>query len=120
MSDDPPRIAREKRTIRAMIGIYCQAHHRPTAGLCAECAELLGYAFCRLDRCPFGADKMTCARCPIHCYKPAMRQRVRAVMRYAGPRMLWRHPVLAIWHMLDGRKRRKKDPKDQRSLSRDD
>ena len=31
-------------------------------------------------------------------------RRVREMMRYAGPRMLWRHPVLAIRHLLDGRR----------------
>ena len=33
-----------------------------------------------------------------------MRERVREVMRYSGPRMLWRHPVLAAAHLMDGRK----------------
>jgi hypothetical protein len=102
------RIEREKRTIRAMIAIYCRTHHAAD-GLCAECEELLGYAVCRLDRCPFGANKTTCARCPIHCYKPAMRERIRTVMRYAGPRMLYKHPVLALWHLLDNRRTRKGD-----------
>ena len=87
------RIAREKRTIRAMIGIYCRARHggrRP----CADCAALEQYALGRLDRCPFGAEKTPCAKCSIHCYGPTMRARVKEVMQYAGPRMLWRHPIL--------------------------
>jgi len=49
-----------------------------------------------MSRCPFGPDKPTCAKCPIHCYKPQVRERVREVMRFAGPRMLLRHPVLAV------------------------
>lgn len=28
-----------------------------------------------------------------------MRQRMQEVMRYAGPRMLWHHPVAAIRHL---------------------
>ena len=44
-------------------------------------------------------------KCPTHCYKPEMRERVRAVMRYSGPRMLREHPVLAIAHLADGRRR---------------
>jgi hypothetical protein len=101
-SPEPRRIAREKETIRAMIGLYCRGHHAPASGPCAECHELLDYAFGRLDRCRFGAAKGPCARCPVHCYKPAMRERVRQVMRYAGPRMLCRHPILALLHQLDG------------------
>lgn len=105
-----PRIDREERTIRAMIGIFCRAHHGGRGQLCAECRELLDYALARLDRCPFGEEKTACAQCPIHCYKPAMRERIRTVMRYAGPRMLLRHPLLALRHQLDA-VRGKKPPK---------
>jgi hypothetical protein len=97
------RVTREKQTIRAMLELYCRKQHRRTA-LCEECRELLDYAHCRLDRCPYGQDKPTCVNCPIHCYKPAMRDRIKVVMRYAGPRLLFRNPVLAILHVRDGRK----------------
>lgn len=111
-SGDPlPRIAREKRTVAAMIRIYCRAHHAADSLPCDECRTLLDYAECRLERCPYGAEKPTCADCPIHCYQPAMRDRVRRVMRYAGPRMLFRHPTLAVGHLLDGiRGRRDQKP----------
>ena len=105
------RIQRERRTVRAMIEIYCRGQgHRPgpVCPVCPECQELMDYALARLDRCPFGPEKTPCATCPIHCYKPAMRQRVREVMRYAGPRMLVRHPVLAVLHTLDGLVRKPK------------
>ena len=100
-------MSREKRTIEAMIGLYCRDHHGTRDGLCNDCRELRDYAHARLDRCRFQENKPTCARCPVHCYKPAMRTRVAAVMRYAGPRMLRRHPVLALRHLLDGLKRRR-------------
>jgi len=98
---DRGRLRREWRTIEAMIGITCR--HRHGGGrraLCPECAGLLGYAHERLVRCPFGEGKSTCARCRVHCYRPEMRERVRDVMRFAGPRMLARHPVLALLHLL--------------------
>ena len=102
MPDEPARIAREKRTIRAMMGIYCRAHHGRRGALCDECQRLLEYAFRRLACCPFGAKKPACAKCPIHCYKPERRTQVQSVMRFAGPRMPWRHPVLALLHLWDG------------------
>ncbi len=110
MPDLHPRLAREARTIEAMIDLYCRDQHAAgnalcPEGLCPECQELLDYARQRLDKCPFGEGKTTCANCRIHCYKPAMRQRIRVVMRYAGPRMLYRHPVLAVRHLMDGRKK---------------
>lgn len=106
LSNPHPRMAREARTIEAMVRLYCRKHHRAVGrNLCHDCAELLDYAGMRLEKCPFQEEKTSCTKCPVHCYKPDMRERVRAVMRYAGPRMLLRHPVLAIMHLLvDGRR----------------
>jgi hypothetical protein len=101
MSAPAPRIAREKRTISAMLRVYCCDHHEPGEGLCGECAGLLDYAHRRLDICPFQDEKPACNHCQVHCYSALMRERVKAVMRYAGPRMLLRHPVLSVFHMLD-------------------
>ena len=36
-----------------------------------------------------------------------MREEVREVMRHSGPRMLRRHPLLAVAHLLDGRRLRR-------------
>lgn len=102
MSSIHPRMAREQRTVEAMIEIYCHGQHGTEDDLCAECQTLHYYAQQRLSRCPFQEGKTTCAKCPIHCYKPAMRQQIRSVMRYAGPRMLYRHPIMALQHMIDG------------------
>jgi hypothetical protein len=85
-----------------MIQLYCTAQHLTPVGLCDACDELRDYARARLQRCPYQDEKPTCAKCPIHCYKPEMRDRIRVVMRYAGPRMLLRHPLLAIMHLVDG------------------
>lgn len=85
-----------------MVRIACRDTHATEYGLCERCQGLLGYALERLDQCPFQADKPTCARCPIHCYRPSRREEIRAVMRYAGPRMMWRHPLLALSHLIDG------------------
>ncbi len=98
---EPRRIAREKATVAAMIALACADRHGSLGGLCPDCLALRDYAHARLDRCPFGARKTTCGQCAIHCYKPDMRARVREVMRYAGPRMLLRHPLMAIQHQCD-------------------
>jgi hypothetical protein len=107
--DHATRISREKRTIRAMLCIYCRARHGSTS-LCSGCQELLDYAHCRLDRCPFGNDKPTCVNCPIHCYKPTMRASIKDVMRFAGPRLIFRHPILALMHLIDGRRSPLREP----------
>ena len=84
-----------------MLGLYCRDHHGTRHDLCAECAALLNYAQQRLATCPFQEAKPVCNRCEVHCYSTVQRKRVRAVMRYAGPRMPWRHPVIALRHLLD-------------------
>lgn len=99
-----PRIAREKQTILAMARIYCRDHHGMTGELCSECTALLDYAKRRLDTCPFQEEKPACNHCQVHCYSTKMRERVKDVMRYAGPRMLLRHPVLSLYHLLDKRR----------------
>jgi hypothetical protein len=102
MSKISKKLAREKTTVEKMIGIYCNHHHQTSKNqICTDCASLLDYALLRIERCPFGARKPTCAKCPIHCYKPEMREKIRDVMRYAGPRMLFYHPGLAILHIID-------------------
>jgi hypothetical protein len=100
-----PRMARERKTVEKMINIYCRDHHKSRKEPCDECRELLEYANFRLGLCPFQENKTTCGNCPIHCYKPAMREKIRDVMRYAGPRMILHHPLLAVGHMLDGRRK---------------
>jgi len=73
--------------------------------MCGECQELLRYAYQRLERCPFMNDKPACSNCSVHCYDPVRRERMRQVMRFSGPRMLTRHPILAVRHLIDARKR---------------
>ena len=93
------------KTVRVMISLYCHDMHGTADQHCEECTALWEYAHRRVEKCPYGAEKPTCANCPVHCYKPAMREQIRTVMRYAGPRMMWRHPVLAVLHLLDGWRR---------------
>lgn len=92
-------IQRETATVRLMVEVYCNGNHRRTS-LCESCSELSRYAQQRVQCCPLGSKKPTCRRCTIHCHDADHRDRIRAVMRYAGPRMLFRHPLLAIRHMF--------------------
>ena len=97
------RIEREKATVRHMISLYCRHHHHPKGNLCDACKELMEYAVARVDKCVFRENKPVCSECKVHCYKIDMREKVKIVMRYSGPRMLFRYPVLAILHMIDNK-----------------
>jgi hypothetical protein len=106
-----PGRRRERDTIDAMLRIFCHDRHRSKRTLCEECHGVLAYSERRLEKCLFEEDKPTCAQCPVHCYQPAMRAKVREVMRYAGPRLIYRHPILALLHMLHGRKAAPQHPR---------
>jgi predicted amidophosphoribosyltransferase len=91
---------RELKTAAVMIDIFCRGHHGVEEGLCPGCLELLAYIEQRLERCRFKGHKPRCSKCSVHCYQPEMREKIRAVMKYAGPRMLLRHPILTGSHYL--------------------
>ncbi|OGN87747.1 MAG: hypothetical protein A2Z74_01510 [Chloroflexi bacterium RBG_13_46_9] len=101
------RMKREEKTVAAMIALYCQSHHHHGHGLCASCDELQDYARERLGKCPYQEGKTICSKCKVHCYKPEMREKIREIMRYSGPRMMYRHPIMAISHLVD---RMRKEP----------
>ena len=77
----------------------CQVGHGGQ-GLCGECRELLEYSLARLDHCKFGNAKTKCHKCPVHCYRPDMREKIRTVMRFSGPRMLLYHPLEALRYLF--------------------
>jgi len=104
MANDHPKAVRENKTIEYMIKIYCHGQHSTKGALCSECDQLLRYAEQRIKNCMLKEKKTTCAKCPVHCYKPNMREKIKKVMRYAGPRMIYKHPVLAMLHLFDGSK----------------
>ncbi len=95
----------EKQTLEQMIGLYCETKHKSIT-LCDDCSALLDYAQTRLDYCPFGDNKPVCRKCEVHCYKPEMREKTTEVMRFAGPRMLTKHPESAIRHLANSFKKR--------------
>ena len=94
----------EKKTVDLMIRIYCHGnHHTKGKSLCKDCEELTSYCNLRTDKCPFMETKTFCSNCKVHCYKPAMREKIREVTRFSGPRMLFYHPMLAIRHLIESK-----------------
>ncbi|MDO4290430.1 MAG: nitrous oxide-stimulated promoter family protein [Eggerthellaceae bacterium] len=110
---DTPSVARrrerEMRTISQMVALFCAANHASDARVerahcgervCSECARLDAYAVMRTRRCRKMDAKISCEKCENHCYRSDERERIRAVMRFSGPRMLTKHPVAAVRHLL--------------------
>lgn len=97
--------------VEEMIRLYCRENHageeKRSGKLCPQCQELADYARLRSEKCPFMETKTFCANCKVHCYKPAMREQIRQVMRFSGPRMLLYHPVPAVWHLICSIKEKK-------------
>lgn len=95
------RMQKEAETVRTMISMYCEGNHSSKGSLCNDCMELASYAQSRALSCKFGNRKPVCGKCKIHCYKPSMREKIKMVMRYSGPRMIFKHPVMLTRHVLD-------------------
>lgn len=99
------RMQREAETIKVMVVIYCQHHHNLDVESCPKCSEIQNYALDRLHNCPYQEGKTSCKSCPIHCYKPSMKEDVKKVIRFSGPRMVLRHPILTLFHFIDDRRK---------------
>lgn len=104
---------REKATVSEMISLYCRKQHKTKYGLCPECLELNAYAQLRSDKCPFMETKTFCSNCKVHCYKPKMRENIRQVMRFSGPRMIFTHPVMAVRHVIESKQEKRRLEKDE-------
>jgi len=94
------RINREKRIVSNMILLYCKHHHN-SSSLCETCNTLQEYTFKRLISCPFEKDKPACSKCTNHCYNKTEKKKINEVMRYAGPKMLFKFPKDTILYYYD-------------------
>ena len=108
MSDVESKREREKRTVALMIRLYCKKKHGRKTELCTECQTLHDYAMMRSDKCPFMETKTFCSNCKIRCYKSDMREKIREVMRFSGSRIIFHHPVMAIRHVIESKKEKKR------------
>jgi len=91
-----------------MIIYYCKKNHQQEKNLCCDCEKLIEYAWLKLDKCPYGENKPACSKCEIHCYSTLMRKKIKDIMRYSGPRMIFIYPSFFIKH-LAGKMNFKKD-----------
>lgn len=99
---------KEKLIVGEMINLYCKKYHKTKGELCHECQALKIYAEQRSDKCPFTETKTFCSNCKVHCYKPQMREQIRTVMRFSGPRMIFHHPIMAVSHLVQTKKEKRK------------
>ena len=93
------RIEKEKDIIELMIHLYCRKRlHSDT--LPQEYADLLEYARRRLSYCRFGENKTSCKRCPVHCYAPEQREKIRQVMGRVCSSITPLSPYATIWNKI--------------------
>ena len=98
----------EKKVVSLMIRLYCNGNHGTKRDeICDDCKALTEYANARVTHCSHMETKTFCSNCRTHCYKPEMREKIRAVMRWSGPRMIFHHPVMAVRHVIEMKKERK-------------
>jgi hypothetical protein len=122
-ADQTPTLTRRERkdlkVLALFTAVYCGAHHADEGErdhfepdepglqglglerhrLCANCRGFLSYAFTRRLRCPLD-PKPVCKHCPVHCYRPGHRERVREVMRFSGRHLIRRGRIDLLWHYV--------------------
>lgn len=95
--------AKERKIVTKMIEIYCRGNRHGSDTFCSKCKKLISYVNIKIDRCPFIEVKTFCSNCKVHCYNAEMREKIKKVMRYSGPRMLLYNPVMVIRHVIDSK-----------------
>lgn len=113
MSKTESKRQREKKTVTLMIRLYCRKKHGMKNELCPECQALCDYAMLRSDKCPFMETKTFCSNCKVHCYKADKREKIKEVMRFSGPRMIFHHPIMAVRHVIESKREKAEMEKKQ-------
>ena len=90
---------REKKVISEMVKLYCRKNHKKRE-LCDECKDVLNYSLNRIDNCKYMDTKTFCSNCKKPFYSPKMKEKIKQIMKFSGPRILFHHPLLVISHML--------------------
>ncbi|MHB1347523.1 MAG: nitrous oxide-stimulated promoter family protein [Candidatus Humimicrobiaceae bacterium] len=98
--NDSRKINDEKNIVKIMIGYFCKKKHFPEKNMCPDCESLTEYAWLKLDKCFYGEKKPSCSKCSIHCFNPPMRKKIKDVMRYSGPRMIYVYPMSCIKQLM--------------------
>ena len=114
----PPLTKGEIKDLKVLLqftSVYCKAKHSDERSVvvadeaefqklplekfpaCKECRDFLLYAFERRLRCPL-EEKPLCKHCPVHCYKPGYRDKVREIMRFSGQHLIKRGRFDLLWH----------------------
>lgn len=107
-TSDPVVIQKDTDKLVRFLSMYCRAHHghrrrepfrfdyskvqaKVLTGqdLCGECSRLLRHAIVKRALCPLD-PKPRCRDCSEHCYLPLYRDQMARVMKYAGPRSLFK------------------------------
>ncbi|MCX5774676.1 MAG: nitrous oxide-stimulated promoter family protein [Fusobacteria bacterium] len=96
------RLNREIKTLKIMVEMYCKKVHNDVKPFCEKCQESLDYVISRVENCPKKSYRGICKGCKIHCYKDVYREEIKKIMRFSGPRLIMKHPILALLHILDG------------------
>lgn len=100
---------KEQEMSEEMIALYCRKKHGHKDELCKDCQALADYSKKRSENCPHMAEKTFCSACETPCYSPDMRDKIKEVMQFSGPRMVFRHPILSVRHLFSKKKGEKQN-----------
>lgn len=96
------RAAKDRATMEAIGQIYCRGNHdaalRGADAMCPECREAIERTLDRATACPHGHNH-NCEDCETHCQRGESQQQIKRIMRYAAPRMAFRHPLMTATYL---------------------
>jgi hypothetical protein len=90
----------QEKLVKEMILLYCNKNHNTKNELCESCSELFGYVQKRLKYCPYGDKKPVCFNCKIHCYRKEYKDRIKDVMKFSGPKIMFHNPIAGIKYLF--------------------
>lgn len=84
----------KKQVLEKMIRLYCKNNHKDY--LCNDCKNLISYSNIRTDYCKRLDEFFFCSSCDRTCYDNENLEKIRKIMRYSGPRMIYSDPKASV------------------------
>ena len=99
---------REKRTVALMIRLYCRKKHGTKKIFVPNAKHFRSMRCSAVINAPLWKPRpfaltAVCIVTSRKCVK-----KIREVMRFSGPRMILHHPVMAVRHVIESKKEKKR------------
>ena len=99
---------REKQMVSQMIALYCRRNHHTKGGPLPRLRSAERLRPPALRSLPVHGDENLLFQLPGTLLQAGDAGKIRAVMRFSGPRMILYHPVAAVRHVVETKREKKR------------